>query len=142
MLIGQGIFALAALILWVYCVFDVIRTPEGTTQNLPKMIWLLVVIFVPPIGPIAWLLLGRPANAGFQLSGPTRYRAEPEPPPTLGLPAAPPVSPDEHQRRRDEAIRRYNEEREQELKRREEELLAREEELRKREEDLGGGSSA
>ncbi len=60
--------ALASLVfiaLWVYCVFEVIQTDEVIVRNLPKMIWLLIVIFVPTIGSIAWLLLGRPEGAPF-----------------------------------------------------------------------------
>ena len=30
-IVGIAIFAL-----WAYCIFDVIRTPDGTTENLPK----------------------------------------------------------------------------------------------------------
>ena len=72
----EGVFGLAVLVLWVYCIFDVISTDEALVQNLPKIIWLLVVIFIPTIGSIAWLLLGRPQKAGFTPGGQT-YRAEP-----------------------------------------------------------------
>ena len=131
--IGGGIFGLAILALWAYCIFDVISTDEARIQNLPKMIWLLIVILVPPIGPIAWLLLGRPAGADWRLgSSDARPRLQAPPPPTLGLPERP-ISPDDHAAKREEALRRYNEEREEELRLREEELRRREEEFRRRE---------
>jgi Phospholipase_D-nuclease N-terminal len=74
--IGGGLFALTVLVLWVYCIFDVIATDEAVMRNLPKVVWLLIVIFVPTIGSIAWLLLGRPEKAGFA-PGDSTYRAEP-----------------------------------------------------------------
>lgn len=76
MIIGGGLFALAVLVLWVYCIFDVIATDESMARNLPKVMWLLIVIFVPTIGSIAWLILGRPEGAGFA-PGDSTYRAEP-----------------------------------------------------------------
>ena len=69
-----GIGGLVVFALLIYCVFDVISTQEGLTRNLPKMVWLLLVVFVPFIGPVAWLLLGRPEKAGFR-PGDTSYRA-------------------------------------------------------------------
>lgn len=66
--------ALIALCLWVYCVFDVIATEEMLIRNLPKTMWLLIVIFVPTVGALAWLLLGRPPYAGFR-PGDTSPRA-------------------------------------------------------------------
>ncbi len=132
MLEFDGIVAIAVFALWAYCIFDVIRTPDGTTENLPKMLWLLIVIFVPPIGPLAWLLLGRPRNASFQLRTTSYRQTEPLPPPPPA--AAPPVrDAEDHQRKREEALRRYHADREEELRRREEELRLREEEFRKRE---------
>jgi hypothetical protein len=128
----DGIITLATLVLMAYCIFDVIRTPDGTTENLPKLIWLLLVIFIPLIGSLAWLLLGRPRNASFHLRTES-YRNEPT------LPPPPPVAPppvrdsEEYQRKREEALRRYHAEREEDLQKREEELRRREEELRRRE---------
>jgi hypothetical protein len=133
MFLGEGLFGLAAIALWVYCIFDVIRTDEAAVENLPKMIWLLIVIFVPTIGSLAWLLLGRPRRAPFRLQ--SLGQRAPEPEQQIGL-AEPTMSPEEHQRRRDEALRRHQAEREAHLRRREEELKRREDELKRREEDL------
>jgi hypothetical protein len=74
--IGGGLFALTVLALWIYCVFDAIATDETLMRNLPKLAWILIVIFVPTIGSIAWLILGRPENAGFAPGGGS-YRPEP-----------------------------------------------------------------
>ena len=76
MLYGGGLVALGLLALWIYCIVDVISTDEALVRNLPKMVWLLIVIFLPTIGSIVWLLLGRPERAGFA-PGDSGYRAEP-----------------------------------------------------------------
>jgi hypothetical protein len=53
---------LVTLCLLVYCVLNVITTPESEVRNLPKMVWLVLVILVPLVGGIAWLVAGRPAG--------------------------------------------------------------------------------
>lgn len=63
MVYGGGLLGLAELCLLVYCFLDVIRTPAPHVRNLPKPVWL-ILCFIPPIlGPIAWLLFGRPAES-------------------------------------------------------------------------------
>ena len=49
--------------LFVYCLVNVIQTPEGEVRNLSKMIWLLLVLFFPFVGSVAWLVAGRPEKA-------------------------------------------------------------------------------
>ena len=67
MLFGDGVVGLALLVLWIFCILDVISTEEVLCRNLPKYVWLLIVIILPDVGSIAWLLLGRPVGAGFRL---------------------------------------------------------------------------
>src|SRR5205814_928541 len=59
-------FGLVLLGLWLYCIFDVISTDESLARNLPKTMWLLIVIFLPDVGSLAWLMLGRPLYAGWR----------------------------------------------------------------------------
>lgn len=129
-----GIAALALLALWLFCLFDVIGTDESLCRNLPKGMWILLVLFLPDVGGIAWLVMGRPQNTTWQ-PGSTAYRPAPR-----GVDAAPtsgPLSGNESLsdivREREELARMRM--REEQLRRREEELRAREEELRRREED-------
>jgi hypothetical protein len=66
-LYGAGLAGLAELCLIAYCFLDVLRTPPQQVRNLPKPVWL-ILCFIPPIlGPIAWLLLGRPQYAAGNL---------------------------------------------------------------------------
>ncbi|GGO13967.1 hypothetical protein GCM10010116_28220 [Microbispora rosea subsp. aerata] len=54
------IIGLALLALWLYCLFDVITTPEQDVRNLPKFLWVLIVIVLADVGALTWLLVGRP----------------------------------------------------------------------------------
>ena len=65
-LFGGGLIGLVLVALWLYCIFDVISTEEVLMRNLPKIVWLMIVIFLPTIGSIAWLALGRPPFAGWR----------------------------------------------------------------------------
>ena len=60
MLYGEGLAGLAELCLLVYCVLNVITTPEEQVRNLPKLLWLFLVILLPLVGGVAWLVAGRP----------------------------------------------------------------------------------
>jgi hypothetical protein len=56
---AEGSLGLVFLALWVFCIIDVITTPESNMRNLPKMAWLFIVLILPDIGSIAWLVAGR-----------------------------------------------------------------------------------
>jgi len=71
MLFFDGAFGLVLLGLWIFCLIDVITTPEGDCRNLPKLAWLLIVLILPDIGSIVWLIAGRnwnrqPANLPYK----------------------------------------------------------------------------
>jgi len=59
MLFFDGGLALIAFAVWVFCIIDVITTPDGQCRNLPKLAWLLLVILLVDVGSIAWLVAGR-----------------------------------------------------------------------------------
>jgi len=44
---------------------DCISTDASQCRNLPKPFWLIIVFFVPTIGSLLWLLLGRPEGSRF-----------------------------------------------------------------------------
>lgn len=69
-----GLAGLVTIALWIFCIFDVIAAEESLVRNLPKTLWLMLVIFIPTLGSIAWLALGRPQNVGWT-PGSTDYRA-------------------------------------------------------------------
>lgn len=54
----------------LYCVLDLVLTDEARVRNLPKLVWLLLIVVVPLIGGIAWLVGGRPETTGAAPGGP------------------------------------------------------------------------
>ena len=67
--IVHGVGGALLLVLWVWAVLDCIATDTILVRNLPKTTWIFLVVFVPTIGAVAWLLLGRPEHAGVSLGG-------------------------------------------------------------------------
>lgn len=60
MLYGGGALLVVELCLVVYCVLNIITTPESEVRNLPKMVWLVLALLFPIVGGVAWLVAGRP----------------------------------------------------------------------------------
>lgn len=60
MLYLGGLFGVLVPGLTISAVVDVITTDEGSARNLPKVVWLLLVLLFPLVGSIAWLVAGRP----------------------------------------------------------------------------------
>ncbi len=111
---GGGIVGLATLVLWIFCVFDVIGSEETLVRNLPKTLWLTLVIFVPLIGSVAWLIMGRPQKISYR-PGTTDYRGSRRP-----------VGPEDGASFQAEIEKRRLQKWEQELRTREEEVKKRE----------------
>ncbi|MGG5259139.1 PLD nuclease N-terminal domain-containing protein [Phycicoccus avicenniae] len=49
-----------SLALTVYCLIDCLQSDESSIRNLPKIAWVLLVLLFPIVGPVAWLVAGRP----------------------------------------------------------------------------------
>jgi hypothetical protein len=58
--------------LLVFALIDCIQTDSVVVRNLPKTFWVLIIIFVPVVGSVAWLVAGRPAYAGSQTHTPSQ----------------------------------------------------------------------
>lgn len=54
--------ALLSFALTVYCVIDAFQTDEADMRNLPKVAWVVLVLLFPVVGPVSWLLFGRPTR--------------------------------------------------------------------------------
>ena len=57
------LFGLVTLALWIFSLVDVIGSDDGAIRHLPKVWWLLLVLFFPLAGSVAWLVVGRPVAA-------------------------------------------------------------------------------
>ena len=51
---------LVLLGLTIYALVDCVQTEESRQRNLPKALWILLILLLPLVGPIAWLVAGRP----------------------------------------------------------------------------------
>ncbi|MDQ1454886.1 MAG: hypothetical protein QOH28_506 [Actinomycetota bacterium] len=71
---AEGLAFLALFAFWVWAILDVIATDSGLCRNLPKGVWLILVLLLPDIGSLAWLLLGRPEKGSWK-PGSTDYSA-------------------------------------------------------------------
>lgn len=60
MLYMNGFVGFLVLGLWIFCLIDAITTDEGSVRNLGKVMWIVLIIFLPFVGSIAWLFAGRP----------------------------------------------------------------------------------
>jgi hypothetical protein len=126
-----GVVGIGFLILWIYCIYDVVTTDEAIIRHLPKVVWLLIVIVLSDIGSILWLALGRPQIWTRQAHDPQRYG-------TSRLRVSPSTPLDDASLDHLSPIVRHREEQTR-LHLWETQLRRREEELRRRE--LGEGSS-
>jgi hypothetical protein len=61
--------------LWAYCLVGVISCPPNRVRNLPKLVWVLLVVLFPFVGSIAWLVAGRPT--GERANRSSHERAQP-----------------------------------------------------------------
>jgi hypothetical protein len=66
----DGVGGILFLGLWIFCIVDVITTPPDQVRNLPKIVWVILVVLLVDIGSIAWLVAGRRwgADAGSPIS--------------------------------------------------------------------------
>lgn len=64
---------LATLVLWLYCLFDVITTPDVVCRNLPKIAWLVIVLLFPLVGSVCWLVAGRPERSPATATSPSAF---------------------------------------------------------------------
>lgn len=79
---------LISLALSVYALFSCIQTPDEDVPHLPKLVWIVLIVFVPFVGPIVWLLMLR-----NQLGRRDRAARQPKPGPRP-RPVAPDDDPD------------------------------------------------
>ena len=55
-----GIFFLAALAVWLYCLLDAVSTDRTQVRRLSKGAWFAIVLLFFLPGALAWVAWGRP----------------------------------------------------------------------------------
>ena len=90
------------LILAVYALVDLVQTDEKDVQGLPKLAWVVLIVLVWVVGPVAWLIAGRkgrglpglpPRPAGGPAVGPPQRTLAPDDDPDFLRGLNPPKSP-------------------------------------------------
>ena len=114
MFLGYGFVGFLFFAFWIWALFDCISTDSTVVRNLPKLVWLLLIIFLFAVGGFAWLMLGRPQRAASRPRGtssprvrrPTTSEDHPQnnPPPSVS---------DRRSAELDEQIARWERERDQ-----------------------------
>jgi hypothetical protein len=96
------------LILAVYALVDLVQTDDKDVQGLPKLVWVLLIVLVWIVGPVAWLVAGRkgrglpglpPRSVGGPSGAPRGRTLAPDDDPDflrgLNPPKAPPRRPED-----------------------------------------------
>ena len=69
MLARGGVIGLVFLVLWIWALIDVIRTPDSQQRSLPKPAWFFIVLLFFVLGALAWIVFGRPRGAAVGFGG-------------------------------------------------------------------------
>jgi hypothetical protein len=64
------ILVLGTIGLLIYCLIDLWQTRAAEAETLPRPAWVAIVVLLPLIGPIGWLVFGRPARDEIPLRHP------------------------------------------------------------------------
>lgn len=117
---------LVQIVLAVCALISCLSTADGAARGLPRLLWVLVILFFPLVGSIAWFLAGRPA-------APARPGVAGDDPAPRGRPR--PLAPDDDPEFLDSLGERSRRQDEEMFRRWEEDLRRREGDLRRREGD-------
>ncbi|GAA3743945.1 PLD nuclease N-terminal domain-containing protein [Micromonospora maritima] len=117
---------LAQIVLAVCALISCLSAEDGQVKALPRMVWVLVILFFPLIGSIAWFVAGRERPAGPAGAGGAT---------APGTPARRPLAPDDDPDFLASLDKRSRDEDQERLRRWEEDLRRREQELRDRPDD-------
>jgi Phospholipase_D-nuclease N-terminal len=115
----------------IFALIDCIQTSNDKARHLPKLAWILLIIFVPIAGAVAWLFAGRSRGAQVEYGRPAH------PGGAIGRSSGP-LGPDDDPDFLDQ-LRRRDAEHERMLKQWEEDLRKREREHRDDSGDNGDG---
>lgn len=64
MLFLDGGFGIVLFGVWLFCVIDAITCDPSRCRNLPKAVWVLIVLLLFDLGALLWLVAGRTWNTG------------------------------------------------------------------------------
>ena len=67
---------LVPLVLGIFCLVEAISSRDDEVRHLSKVWWILLILFFPFVGSIAWLAAGRPVRAPRRLGPYERSTSE------------------------------------------------------------------
>jgi len=77
----MSLLALLILAIVVGALVDIITRPEDRVKHLPKVGWILLVVFLPLIGSLVWFMAGHdygPRNEYVSFGDPRRREPQPQ----------------------------------------------------------------
>jgi hypothetical protein len=67
--------------LTIYSLVDCAQSGDDEVRSLPKLVWVILILLFPVVGPIAWLIAGRPERPSSNpRGGPRRPGGSSHPP--------------------------------------------------------------
>lgn len=78
----QVIISLATLALMIFALIDVITSEDWQIKHLPKVFWILLIVFLPMVGSIIWLVAGKDRGTSSEqvsFGDPRRTEVRPAP---------------------------------------------------------------
>lgn len=94
------VLGLLPFVLAIYALVDCIQTPDEKVRHIPKLGWIVLIVLIAIVGPVAWLIAGRQRGTGGRA-----VRSSPR------QPIAPDDDPDFLNRLGDDARKRRQEKR-------------------------------
>lgn len=61
---GRAFIVVVAVALAIFCLIQVLQARGQRVRVMPRWAWVLVILLIPLLGPIAWLTLGQPKQGG------------------------------------------------------------------------------
>ncbi|MFE9960464.1 MULTISPECIES: PLD nuclease N-terminal domain-containing protein [unclassified Micromonospora] len=124
-----GLLFLAQLVLAVCALISCLSAEEGEIRALPRVAWVLIILFFPLVGSIAWFVAGRETGArrtrtAWPMGNGFSEQHRPRP-----------VAPDDDPEFLSSLAERKRADDQERLRRWEEDLRRREEELRRGQDD-------
>jgi hypothetical protein len=55
----RALIIILPLALAVYALVDLVQTPDDDVQGLPKLAWVVLIVLIWVVGPVAWLIAGK-----------------------------------------------------------------------------------
>lgn len=55
----RALIIILPIALAVYALVDLVQTPDDDVQGLPKLAWVVLIVLIWVVGPVAWLIAGK-----------------------------------------------------------------------------------